>query len=132
MKNTFYVSTRGSKDPVTSSEAMLKGIAQDGGLYVPLEIPKINKFDEEFLCRSYKELAFDIMSKYLSDFTEKELLKCIDNAYDDKFDTSSIAPLVERGGAYFLELYHGPTLAFKDMALTILPYLLKTSAKKLK
>ena len=79
---------------------------------------------------SYKEVAYEVMKLMLDDFTEEELKNCIDKAYDSKFDTEEIAPLVKAEGAYFLELFHGATIAFKDMALSILPHLLTTSAKK--
>ena len=79
---------------------------------------------------SYKEVAYEVMKLMLDDFTEEELKACIDKAYDEKFDTDVIAPLVKADGAYYLELFHGATIAFKDMALSILPLLLTTSAKK--
>lgn len=125
-----YKSTRSKTPMISSSEAIVKGIAEDGGLYVPFEMPILDKSVEELVSFSYKDLAYYIMSKYLTDFDENELKNCIDKAYNDKFETPLIAPLVEKAGVYFLELYHGPTLAFKDMALSILPHLLKTSMKK--
>lgn len=125
-----YKSTRSSYSMISSSEAIIKGIAEDGGLYVPLEIPVLNKSLEDMALLSYKDLAYYIMSKYLTDFDENELKDCIDKAYNSKFETPLIAPLVAKAGVHFLELYHGPTLAFKDMALSILPHLLKTSMKK--
>ena len=70
------------------------------------------------------------MKQFFTDFTEEELKNCINKAYDSKFDTKEIAPLVDADGAYYLELFHGPTIAFKDMALSILPHFLITSAKK--
>ncbi len=79
---------------------------------------------------SYKETAYVVMKEFLTDFTEEELKSCIDKAYDAKFDTEEIAPLVKAEGAYYLELFHGATIAFKDMALSILPHLLTTSARK--
>ena len=130
----MYNSTRGSLGSLIScsaSEAILKGIAEDGGLYVPKEIPKLDKSLEELASLNYRELAFYILKKYLNDFSDDEIQKCVNSAYDEKFESELIAPLIEKNGVNFLELYHGPTLAFKDMALSILPYLLKTSAKKL-
>ena len=79
---------------------------------------------------TYQETAYTIMKEFFTDFTEDELKNCITKAYDSKFDTEEIAPLAKVGHAYFLELYHGATIAFKDMALSILPHLLTTSAKK--
>ncbi len=131
MTEIFYKSTRGENGIITSSEAIIKGIAIDGGLYVPTSFPSIDLPFYELAKMDYKELAFYIMKKYFTDFDDRELLECINSAYDEKFETSEIAPLVENQGAYFLELYHGPTLAFKDMALSILPHLLKTASKKL-
>ena len=79
---------------------------------------------------SYQETAYEVMRQFLTDFTEEELKDCIAKAYDEKFDTKEIAPLVKKDEAYYLELFHGKTIAFKDMALSILPHLLTTSAKK--
>lgn len=125
-----YKSTRSNSTLLSSSEAIIKGIAEDGGLYVPIEIPRIDKSLDSLCHMSYKELAYYIMSKYLTDFDENELKQCIQHAYNDKFDTPQIAPLTGKAGVHFLELYHGPTLAFKDMALSILPHLLKTAMAK--
>lgn len=130
--NVFYKSTRGGEKKVTASEAILKGLANDGGLFVPESLPKLEKSMSEFAGLSYQEVAYEVMKLFLSDFTETELKACINNAYDDKFDTSVIAPIVEADGAYYLELFHGSTIAFKDMALSILPHLMITSAKKQK
>ncbi|MBR1443712.1 MAG: threonine synthase [Firmicutes bacterium] len=125
-----FKSTRGDKNYVTASQAIVKGIAADGGLYVPDSVPVIDFPIEEITKYNYRELAYRVLRLILSDFTEEELRYCIDHAYDEKFDTELIAPLKEADGDNFLELFHGKTLAFKDMALSILPYLLKTSAKK--
>lgn len=127
----LYKSTRGNGKVVKASSAILMGIAEDGGLYVPEEFPKITDSFEELGKMSYKELAFYVIKKYFHDFSDEELKACINKAYDDKFENPSIAPITYKAGAYFLELYHGKTLAFKDMALSILPHLLKTAAKKL-
>lgn len=127
----LYKSTRGNGKVVKASSAILMGIAEDGGLYVPEEFPKITDSFEELGKMSYKELAFYVIKKYFDDFSDEELKACINKAYDDKFENPSIAPITYKAGAYFLELYHGKTLAFKDMALSILPHLLKTAAKKL-
>ena len=125
-----YVSTRGDKEKVTASQAILRGIAPDGGLYVPETFPKLDKSLAELKGLNYREIAYEVMKLFLTDFTEEELKACIDSAYDSKFDTEEIVPMKEADGLIYLELFHGPTLAFKDMALSILPYLMVTSAKK--
>ncbi|MCM1117749.1 MAG: threonine synthase [bacterium] len=126
----LYKSTRSSQEPVTASMAILKGLTDDGGLFVPDHIPALDKSLKELAGMCYQDIAYEVMKLYLTDFTEEELKGCIDRAYDEKFDTEVIAPLVEADGAYFLELFHGSTIAFKDMALSILPHLLTTSARK--
>ena len=130
MEEVLYNSTRSSGTPVKASEAILKGLSDDGGLFVPDRIPALDKSLQELSGLTYKEVAYEVMKLFLTDFTEEELKQCISNAYDSKFDTEVIAPLVEAEGAYYLELFHGATIAFKDMALSILPHLLITSAKK--
>ena len=126
----MYKSTRSNGEKVTASQAILKGLADDGGLFVPDGIPALDIGLEKLSGLSYKETAYEVMKLFLSDFTKDELMYCIDGAYDDKFDTDVIAPLVKKDGAFYLELFHGKTIAFKDMALSILPYLMTTSAKK--
>ena len=130
MEEVLYNSTRSNGTPVKASEAILKGLSDDGGLFVPDHIPALDKSLKELSGLTYKEVAYEVMKLFLTDFTEEELKQCINNAYDSKFDTEVIAPLVEAEGAYYLELFHGATIAFKDMALSILPHLLITSAKK--
>lgn len=126
----MYASTRDAGERVTASQAILKGLAKDGGLYVPTEIPALDVPMEELAKMTYQETAYEVMKRFLTDFTGEELKHCINSAYDSKFDTEEIAPLVDADGAYYLELFHGSTIAFKDMALSILPYLLTTAAKK--
>ncbi|POP31603.1 threonine synthase [Lactonifactor longoviformis] len=126
----LYKSTRGNNETVPASAAILKGLSEDGGLFVPTQIPALDTDIETLSGMSYQEVAYTVMSKFLTDFTEDELKDCIARAYDKKFDTEVIAPLAKSDGAYYLELFHGSTIAFKDMALSILPYLLTTSAKK--
>lgn len=126
----LYSSTRSKGNPVKASEAILKGLSEDGGLFVPDHIPVLDKSLKELAGMTYQEVAYEVMKLYLSDFTEEELRNCINRAYDSKFDTEVIAPLVEAEGAYYLELFHGSTIAFKDMALSILPHLMITSARK--
>lgn len=130
MKNITYIGTRNKDIRMTASKAILKGICPDGGLFIPEEMPVMEKSIEELAKLDYRGLAYEVMSLFFTDFTEDELRYCINNAYDNKFDTDAIAPVVEKDGVYFLELFHGKTIAFKDMALSILPYLMKTSAKK--
>jgi len=126
----LYHSTRSKGEPVKASQAILKGLSDDGGLFVPNHIPALDKSLKELSGMTYQEVAYEVMKLFLTDFTEEELKNCINRAYDKKFDTEVIAPLVEAEGAYYLELFHGSTIAFKDMALSILPHLLITSAKK--
>ncbi len=126
----YYTSTRDSNVKVTASEAILKGLATDGGLFVPETIPALDIPVNQLKEMSYQETAYAVMKQFLTDFTEDELKECIRKAYDEKFDTEEIAPLVKAGDVYYLELFHGATIAFKDMALSILPHLLTVSAKK--
>ena len=126
----LYRSTRTPEGTVTASQAILKGLADDGGLFVPQQIPHLDVTMEQLAGMSYQETAYEVMKLFLTDFTEEELKNCIAKAYDEKFDTKEIAPLKKEDGAYYLELFHGATIAFKDMALSILPHLLTTSAKK--
>lgn len=126
----LYSSTRNSEPKFTASQAILKGLADDGGLFVPDHIPALSCSMREMAGKSYQEVAYEVMKLFFTDFTEEELKNCIERAYDSKFDTEEIAPLVEAEGTYYLELFHGATIAFKDMALSILPHLMITSAKK--
>mgnify|MGYP002625131872 CR=1 FL=1 len=126
----MYVSTRNANEKVTASEAVLKGLADRGGLFVPTEIPKLDVDLDTLAQMSYQEVAYEVMKLYLTDYTEEELKNCIARAYDEKFDTKAIAELKEADGAYYLELFHGATIAFKDMALSILPHLMITAAHK--
>lgn len=126
----LYKSTRNGIETVTASQAILKGLADDGGLFVPVSIPKLDASLDALKDMSYQEVAYEVMKQFLSDFTEEELKSCINRAYDEKFDTEDIAPLTKVDDAYYLELFHGSTIAFKDMALSILPHLMTTSAKK--
>lgn len=128
--NLLYQSTRDNHEQVTASKAILKGLASDGGLFVPTKLPKLNISLEVLASMSYQQIAYEVMKLFLTDFSEDELKHCINAAYDDKFDTKEIAPIKKADGAYYLELFHGATIAFKDMALSILPHLLTTAAKK--
>ena len=130
-----YISTRDKKISVSAAEAIVMGLSPEGGLYVPSELPSVTMEDVLRLSKlSYCQRAFDILKLFLPDFSEREILDSVENAYNKtNFETDSIAPVYKMTeGTYFLELWHGPTCAFKDMALQILPYLLTKSISKLK
>ncbi len=129
MNNIKYNSTRGKDVNVSSIDALVKGIADDGGLYVPTNFYNIDNL-EQMVNFDYKSLACEIIKNFFPEFSEEEILEYVKSAYDNKFGTPQIAPVVNKAGAYFLELFHGPTLAFKDMALTLLPHLLIGAGKK--
>ncbi len=126
----MYSSTRDASVKATASQAILKGLADDGGLFVPETIPALDVSLRELSHMNYRETAYAVMKQYLTDFTRQELEDCINAAYDAKFDTEDMVRLTKADGAYFLELFHGATIAFKDMALSILPHLMTTSARK--
>jgi threonine synthase len=125
-----YKSTRGGGETKKSTEAIIQGIAKNKGLFVPDVIPPLTFKPEQKKGTPYRYTAFHVMKEFLPEFTEEELERCIVGAYDSKFEAPDIAPLVKTEKAYFLELHHGRTAAFKDMALSILPYLLTTAMKK--
>ena len=130
----FYKSTRNSSVRVSSAEAITQGISVDGGLFVPEQIPELTLDEIKAVGQmNYADRAAYVFAKYLTDFTEAEIRYCTENAYSTKnFETESIAEIAHLfDGTYMLELWHGPTCAFKDMALQILPYFLTTSAKKI-
>ncbi|MBR1761419.1 MAG: threonine synthase [Schwartzia sp.] len=127
-----YVSTRGKSEPVSSAQAILQGIAGDGGLFVPTEIPKV---DADFLKAltglSYADRAKKILGLFLTDYSDEEIGRCVESAYGGgKFDDEAVAPVRSVGDVSVLELWHGPTSAFKDMALQLLPRLLSEALKK--
>ena len=126
----LYRNTRGIGEPIKASQAILQGLAEGGGLFVPTVFPKLDKSVKELAEMDYRGVAYEVMKLFFTDYTEEELRGCIDRAYDEKFDTEEIAPLVEADHAYYMELFHGATIAFKDMALSILPHLMTTAAKK--
>ncbi len=130
MEELMYKSTRDSSLRVTASKAVLQGLSEDGGLFLPTFIPKLDVPLKELSAMDYRGVAYEVMKLFLTDYTEDELKHCIASAYDEKFDTEGIVELVYAGGAYYLELFHGKTIAFKDMALSILPHLMITAAKK--
>lgn len=126
-----YTSTRNSKIKVDSAEAIYRGISDDGGLFVPCDMPSLD-FDS-LAGKSYCEIAKAVLSRFLTDYSDEELTACISNAYESgRFDgRTGCAPVVDIGdNNYSLELWHGPTSAFKDMALQLLPHLLTCAAKK--
>lgn len=128
--NLMYKSTRGDDEILTASQAVICGLAKDGGLFVPTCFPKLSVPVSSLVGKNYREIAYYVLKEYFTDYTEEELKECINKAYDGKFDVEEIAPLVKADNQYFLELFHGPTIAFKDMALSILPHLLTTALKK--
>ncbi|MDY4574485.1 MAG: threonine synthase [Intestinibacter sp.] len=126
----YFLSTRGNNEKITASQAIIKGLSTDKGLYVPSSFKNLSEELKNLVDLDYKQLAYVILKEFLTDYSEEELKYCIESAYDEKFDTEKIAPISKVGDDYILELYHGPTCAFKDMALTIMPYLLKTAIEK--
>lgn len=125
-----FKSTRGSEKKLTAAKAIIQGIAEDKGLYVPEEIPCLPCGIDELVNMSYQEIAKLVIGTFFDDYTSEEMNHCVNSAYDSKFEEAEIAPIIKANDAFFLELYHGKTAAFKDMALSILPYLLTTALKK--
>ena len=123
-----FISTRNKEECVFASQAIINGISKDGGLFVPENIPTIDNI-KDLIKLDYRELAYEIMKKFFTDFDESALRSSIDKAYDEKFIKKEIAPLQKVGELHYLELFHGATFAFKDMALSVLPYLLKEAIK---
>ena len=129
-----YISTRGNNQELTAAEAIIQGLAEDGGLFVPESMPKVNMaFIEGLENLSYQQRAVKVLSQFLTDYTQAEIEGCVERAYgDQKFDDEAIAPVNMLKNVSVLELWHGPTSAFKDMALQLLPQLLSTALKKTK
>ncbi len=127
----YFTSTRAAKN-VTAAQAVAQGISEDGGLFVPSEFPEIDAETlNKLINMSYKERAKKVLSYYLNDYTEAEIDHCVECAYSGNFDNDIPAPLTSlNDNMHILELWHGPTCAFKDMALQILPHLLTTAAAK--
>lgn len=128
--DVLYKSTRSDAAPITASQAILKGLSDDGGLYVPTAIPQLDVSLRGLAQLDYQGVAYEVMKLMLTDYTKEELQDCIRRAYDSKFDIPEIAGMRKADGAWYLELFHGATIAFKDMALSILPHLMITAAKK--
>lgn len=128
----YYMSTRNTDLKLKSAEAIKKGLSEEGGLFVPSEIPTLTVAEiEKLIPMTYIERAKHVLKKFLTDFTAKELEECVDGAYGTGFDSEKVAPVVKLSdGKYILELWHGPTCAFKDMALQILPRFMTTAMKK--
>ena len=128
----LYTSTRDNNLSVTSAQAIEKGISVEGGLFVPNAIPQIDKaFLDTLKDKSYIDRAYDVLSLFLTDYTEEELRACVTGAYSTGFAHEDVAPVVKlHDNVHILELWHGPTCAFKDMALQLLPYLLTTASRK--
>ncbi|KRM96905.1 threonine synthase [Liquorilactobacillus aquaticus DSM 21051] len=129
--NVLYRSTRDKNgQTVTASQAILQGLSPDGGLYVPVSIPKFELPLSDLEKLSYRELAYHILQAFYSDFSEQELKNCINKAYGPNFTSPKVAPITSHAGNTYLELFHGPTIAFKDIALQLLPHLMTTAARK--
>ena len=124
---TLYHSTRSSNELVTSKQAILAGIAPDGGLYVSDQLGATKVDLGRVAAQSYHATARDVLSTLLSDYTEQEVAACVEGAYGDNFDTPAVTPLTPLGADWLLELYHGPTCAFKDVALQMLPRLMSVA-----
>ncbi len=127
-----YTSTRNNTVRVTATQAISGGISPEGGLYVPVALPQLTAEGlRQLIPMSYADRAVNILSRFLTDFTADEVSTCCKSAYGDRFDTTAVAPVKELdGAANILELWHGPTCAFKDMALQILPHLMRVSVQK--
>lgn len=128
----FYQSTRNSNVRITSAEAIARGISSEGGLFVPESIPVLDeKTVDSMIDMSYIDRAKTVLSMFLDDYTSEELERCVSSAYTGSFDDEQPAPIVSLNGkCKVLELWHGPTCAFKDLALQLLPYLMTTAVKK--
>ena len=128
-----YISTRGNNQKMTSAQAIIAGLADDGGLFVPDELPQVDmEFIKGLTKLSYQERAARVLGCFLTDYTDEEIKGCVERAYGGgKFDDAAVAPLnIMEDDVSVLELWHGPTSAFKDMALQLLPQLLSTALKK--
>lgn len=125
-----YISTRGNKESKTAAQAVIQGLSSDKGLFVPDSMPALPFALDELSEKTYQEIALAVIRSFFTDYTDEEMQHCVNGAYDQKFEASEIVPVVKAGDAFYLELYHGRTAAFKDMALSILPYLLTTAMKK--
>jgi threonine synthase len=124
-----FESTRNENVKVTPSEAIVMGLSQDGGLFVPRDLNEIKLNTEDIKDTGFNDIAKKILGLFFDDFSEEQLNESVDGAYDEKFDSKEIVPVVKVGDTFIMELFHGKTLAFKDIALSILPYLMKNAEK---
>jgi threonine synthase len=124
----LYESTRNAQIRVSSIEAILQGLAPDGGLFLARTFPKLSK--DVFATTDYQELAVLILASWFDDFSTEEIESCVAQAYTNRFDTQEVVPLVKVGGYFVAELFHGPTAAFKDIALSLFPRLLVKAREK--
>lgn len=120
-----FESTRNNNIEVTPSEAIVMGLSQDGGLFVPRDLSEIKLRTEDIKDADFNQIAQKIIGLFFDDFSEEQLKESVNGAYDEKFDTKEIVPIVKTGDVFIMELFHGKTIAFKDIALSILPYLMK-------
>ncbi len=129
MKSLYYHSTRSKEEKLTFSQAVIKGLAQDGGLYIPETWPDFDFSSQEWLGLSYQELSLKVIAPFMPEIKSDDLSKALNSAYDSKFSDPKIIPLKPVGDVHVLELFHGRTLAFKDMALSLLPHLIQLAQK---
>jgi len=125
-----YVSTRGGGGQLTAAQAIIQGIAADKGLYVPEALPRLPENLMAWTALDYREVAEQVLQPFLTDYAPAVVKRCVAQAYDNKFEKQEVAPLVTVGDVSFLELYHGRTAAFKDMALSLLPHLLTAALEQ--
>jgi len=123
-----YQSTRNNEIRISSADAMLQGLARDGGLFLPLDLPSLSP--EVYHTNDYRRLATLILQQWFDDFTVEEIETCVNQAYASTFDMEAIVPIVSVGNRFVLELFHGPTAAFKDVALSLFPRLLVLAKAK--
>ena len=127
----IFYSTRSREYTATAMEAVLKGIAPDGGLYTPIGFEQMHVDLARLLNMSAVEISAEVIGKLLGDFTQEEMLSLIRSAYAGKFETEDLTPLEKVGDDFVLELFRGPTSAFKDVALSVLPRLIIAAREKL-
>ncbi len=127
----MYQSTRSPAQPVRASQAIFRGLAPDGGLYTPVDFDSMRLEPKEVYSLSAREISVQTLKRLLDDFSEDELREIVEAGYRDKFETEDLTPLAEVAGAYVLELFRGPTCAFKDVALSLLPRLVTAAREKL-